>query len=752
MSFETLIDETLPSVFSKDLYPYFKHRLIPARVAECYNVPRPAANTFYVDADIGSSGAGTTPATAFKLISDVNTALTNGTIPNYSTILFRTGKVWYTGVPLEINGKTGIRIGNYMGGSDNVYTLPLISFFNQTGTWTSNADEGSTSDGIPTYYTSLSNEPSWLQEFTNDATKFAPIRYRASLANCQATSRSWTWVGGGTDRLYVHPQGTLADGAGVSSTSLTVDSVANLYIGQVIIIGSASAVSISNINYSTKVVTLQAARSWSDNDVVVASPANVYRWGLQSDAAALEAGIELNNVDLFYMSGIRVEGAGCCAITPQVGYLVACQTGTIGRVVIEDCEFYYGGNHLAGSFGGGILTFRRIKGGFCAHSSGSTSFVMYHQDAVEADEVLFDDIEVIGGHLPHDSANSALPTANGSSVGATGFYGHNGTSGEIGLAVVIDCKEPDPLGYTNATATIGNTSMANIKTGRQLWINHSIPRRSDLVQLVTSSNGYYINCYLSRWLTTSTGNATTFTSDTAGTFVNCIFDLMCYAGGFQRSALRQTNNLKFHNCSWHLNGAGAGLWYFYLLSTATTGMRVENSVIARTGTRQVLCSPTANFTADNSVFDNIATYGISQGTTQTGWGNVTQKILTYPLLAGKSPENTIAETGCTGSNVPEYDFYNRRRPETVADRSLGPVEANPVFSQTFDNLDVYANVIFDDRTRRTLAVSLGSKVKADQVVAKLSSPATLNAEELAALQAAVGNATVAAIVADTIAP
>lgn len=744
MSFETLIDETLPTVFSKDLYPYFKHRLIPARVAECYSVTRP--NTFYVDADIGSSGNGLDPSTAFKAISDVNTALSTNVIPDYSTILFRTGKTWYTAVPLVIDGKTGIRIGNFMGSSDNVYTLPIISFFNQTGTWTSNADEGSTSDGLPTYYTSVA-EPSWLLEFTNDATKFAPIRYRGSLANCQATSRSWTWVGGGTDRLYVHPQGTLANGAGVASTALTVDSVANLYIGQNIIIGAAAAVSISNINYTTNAVTLGATRTWSDNDPVVASPANVYRWGLQSDQASLEGGIELNNCDLIYIGGIRVEGAGCCAITPQVGYLVACQTGTIGRVVVEDSELYYGGNHIAGSFGGGILTFRRIKGGLCAHSSGSTMFVFYRDIFREQDEVLYDECEAILGHLPHDSANSALPTAGGSTVGSIGFYAHRTTSGDCGLAVVIDCKEPDPLGFTNATATVGNTSMANVMTGRQFWINHSIPRRTDLVQFLGSSTGYYVNCYWSRWLTTSTGNATTWTSDTAGTYVNCIWDLICYAGGFQRSAVRQTANTKFYNCGWYLNGAGSGtggIWYFFLNTGTVTGLRVENAILSKGGQRQFLCNPSNTvYSADNTYFDNIATFAVAQTVNANGFGGVTQKILTSPLRPGQSPENTLAETGCTGSNVPEYDFYNRQRPEEVASRSLGPVEANPVLA-ALDNLDIYNDIIFPDILRRQLRNKLKSTHIANVVVELLTNPATMNDMEREALEMALADSNIVA--------
>ena len=67
---------------------------------------------------------------------------------------------------------------------------------------------------------------------------------------------------------------TLADGAGTASTSLTVDDARfffdgyGIVAGDSIVIGSGAAVEVTAINYGTKVLTLAAARTWSDDDEI----------------------------------------------------------------------------------------------------------------------------------------------------------------------------------------------------------------------------------------------------------------------------------------------------------------------------------------------------------------------------------------------------------------------------------------------------------------------------------------------------
>lgn len=68
---------------------------------------------------------------------------------------------------------------------------------------------------------------------------------------------------------YGNGQVALANGAGSSVTTLVVDTPGTKYLaaGMKIIIGAGSAVTISSVDSDTQ-VTLSAARSWSDNDVV----------------------------------------------------------------------------------------------------------------------------------------------------------------------------------------------------------------------------------------------------------------------------------------------------------------------------------------------------------------------------------------------------------------------------------------------------------------------------------------------------
>lgn len=68
--------------------------------------------------------------------------------------------------------------------------------------------------------------------------------------------------------LWVPCKRTRADGAGSAATSLVVDNAAAFKAGDSILIGSAAAVAIASIDYSTDTITLAAARTWSDDDDV----------------------------------------------------------------------------------------------------------------------------------------------------------------------------------------------------------------------------------------------------------------------------------------------------------------------------------------------------------------------------------------------------------------------------------------------------------------------------------------------------
>uniref|UniRef100_A0A6M3L9U8 Capsid protein n=1 Tax=viral metagenome TaxID=1070528 RepID=A0A6M3L9U8_9ZZZZ len=91
---------------------------------------------------------------------------------------------------------------------------------------------------------------------------------------------------------------TQANGAGTTSTSLTVDSTRQLhenmqieaYASTVEQFGQTTAVAISNINRNTKVVTLAAAKSWDDNS-------NIYRYNQYNSGTPLETNGLRNLVD-----------------------------------------------------------------------------------------------------------------------------------------------------------------------------------------------------------------------------------------------------------------------------------------------------------------------------------------------------------------------------------------------------------------------------------------------------------------------
>ena len=68
-------------------------------------------------------------------------------------------------------------------------------------------------------------------------------------------------------KLWVPCKRTQANGAGSSATALIVDDARAFIAGETLQIGSTTGV-ISSVNYSTNTITLTAAKTWSDNDVV----------------------------------------------------------------------------------------------------------------------------------------------------------------------------------------------------------------------------------------------------------------------------------------------------------------------------------------------------------------------------------------------------------------------------------------------------------------------------------------------------
>lgn len=605
VDFETLVGETIPSPYSANFKSYFKDQLIPARLAECVSVDRPT--TYYVDSSVGSTGAGTLAA-PLKQITDVNTVIAASS--GYINILFRTGKTWDVTTPLLIDGKNGVKISTYT--TDNVYTPPLLTCFSTaaTGSWTSNSDSGSTNDGVATYYRTLASEPGWLVENTSDWTRLTPFRYRDSLADCQATSRSFFWDSGAS-RLYIH--------------------------------------------YS-------------------ADPASVaFAYSLESNADEY-ATIEVKDADLTLVEGIRVEGNGATALTNQSFAYGIFALGTMGRLVVRDCQSYYGGNHVFGSIGGGQVLWQRCRGGYCANTTGSTTFVFFDDAFASTDECIYDECECIAGHLPHETTSTSLSSVH------TGFYSHHGTSGDCGLIAVVDCTEPPPLNVTNATATYGSTTLndvagsSTLSTMRALWISHKIDRPLARCYHGTKEDNAFLGClWRTAFDTSDTGSFNIGSSAVGGTFANCIFDFIDYRVTTQRQLIYATTQ-RYANCSFHLNGNPANGFYIWPVGSGTP--YAGDCVVSKTGAKQVLngIGATSDYNGD-AYWGRTATFGVTQATDHTGWADLSAQVkLTSPLYAGQSPIGTLAETGASTSG-PRWDYNWQERPDSGG--SLGAIEANP---------------------------------------------------------------------------
>lgn len=594
VDFETLVGDTIPSPYEANFKSYIKNQLIPARMAECVSASRPT--TYYVDSSVGSTGAGTLAA-PLKQISDVNTVINASS--GYINVLFRTGKSWNVTTPLLIN-KDGVKIGTYT--TDNVYTPPLLTCFSTaaTGSWTSNSDSGSTNDGVATYYRTLASEPGWLVENTSDWTRLTPIRYRDSLADCQATSRSWFWDSGAS-RLYIH--------------------------------------------YS-------------------ADPASIaFAYSLESDADNNGA-IEVTSADLTLIEGLRIEGNGCTAITNQTAGYGIVGTASVGRMYVRDCEVYYGGNHCFGSYGGGIVLFQRCRGGYCSNTTGSSTFVFFDDTFTSADECIFDECECMAGHLMHETTSTSLSSVHEGFYGHRNTSGDCGILVAIDCTEPSPMNVTNATATYGSTKFLNVAGDGSTLTGiRALWISHKIDRPLSRCYHGTKEDNGFLGClWRTAFDTSDTGSWNIGSSAVGGTFVNCIFDFIDYRVTTQRQLIYSTTQ-KYANCSFHLNGNPANGFYIWPVGSGTpyAGDCVVSKTGAKQVLNGIGASSDYN---GDAYWGRTATFGVTHATDYTGWADLSAQVkLTSPLYAGQSPIGTLAETGAS-STGPRWDYYWRLRPDT----------------------------------------------------------------------------------------
>lgn len=88
-------------------------------------------------------------------------------------------------------------------------------------------------------------------------------------------------------KLWVPCKRTTANGAGSSSASLTVVNATHFKAGDAITIGGTSGV-ISSISYSSNVITLTAAKTWSDGDAVYVNDGSGIARGILNEFVKLK--------------------------------------------------------------------------------------------------------------------------------------------------------------------------------------------------------------------------------------------------------------------------------------------------------------------------------------------------------------------------------------------------------------------------------------------------------------------------------
>lgn len=162
---------------------------------------------------------------------------------------------------------------------------------------------GATLQSLPGYTTGRSVTPKEILKQASKEFKLqVPVAIDKSAAYDGKNTSYEYYIRGGcflaeSAGKFAPVKRTKANGAGSSSTSLTVDNAIHFKAGDSIKIGDNAAQAIVSINYGTNVITLTSAATWADNAPVYVDAWKTARGILLDDEVALWNADKSANVD-----------------------------------------------------------------------------------------------------------------------------------------------------------------------------------------------------------------------------------------------------------------------------------------------------------------------------------------------------------------------------------------------------------------------------------------------------------------------
>lgn len=688
----------LPSPLTLEFKTWYRE-LLAARVAEI-DLPRSRTIYFSSSGDDGT-GLGTIGA-PWKTVSKANTeiAASSGDLK----VLFRQGDEFASTVGLTV-AKANVTLGAYNGGTNStIGKPPLIHCFTNSvasgsAAWTLD-NNGSATEG-DTYSLSQATAVGYLREKTgplnlaNDITRLDPYRFFDTLAEVRVNPLSWTWIDA-DDKIYVN----CGDGVDPNNKS----------------------------------------------------------WEYSFRTVAAQNGLLIDAVTGCVVDGLRFDGWGATfdptATSQFYGIKISGQFAG-KNCLVRNCEAYYNGLHNIGNNtnSGGYITWINCKAGYTTVPTsgawGSQPYIWY-SDTTTTLEAIAHNCQARFGVLPYS-------TYGRYKYDTSGFYSHDsaGTSSPA-LMILWGCSEVAEYWRNNWTSCYGGVAInylagtdSDLSTFRTFVFDHRTEMQGGKVAF--SPKIFYGNClWKYNFPSSDTGFDFFGTNPVSGVAVNNIILFNDLAINSQRalSTNNASNSLRFWHGSIVVDGTsddpGSGVKGFGLSAVDMTPTTFDfcNCLFVKLGTKGFVSRANGS-----SKIRYIAGYALQPDNALNGF-NYSDHFIDL-----KSPINPFAVvTGdpIVGAGINlglEYDFNWNGRPETP---SIGAVEGNP--TAPIGNLDIYNDILFDDKTRRALAVALGSKVAADQIIAKLTNPATMNALEEALLEVALADPAYAAQVQARISP
>ncbi len=400
------------------------------------------------------------------------------------------------------------------------------------------------------------------------------------------------------------------------------------------------------------------------------------------DGFHIGAGVGTCRID-----GFRLNGYGLDPFVGKTGrHAIHVDTQPGDLVAITGCQDFYGSSHMSGVegnslLGGGTTVFVECKFGLANYNSSGVLIALAY-DPLGGTECIWDGCEVVGGTLPDyqwytapfmmtDGFDNLKPLPAPTTWG--GAFGGHSQGNAMGMLSVIDSRCSYGTWRNLGTTSVAFTNLptvtdpvANVANFRSFVWN----MRSDVAGFGYGQDTAYINGV--------------YKDASGGEPGRCLivnptwlFSDGNLAGGFNLFTGTATASTVVAHAAIIANAAGSGA---FRLTTATSSqLHLTNSIFGNNSGLSIDRMHSGFFTSfTNAIYGVSTLVDTGSGPGYVGDPNVVNLSAMPAAFMAPEPSSLAYQKAATSSFGLNVQFDSRMAKRGTS-RSIGPVEANPVF-------------------------------------------------------------------------